>query len=189
MNKALYFNIIFILVLFVSLVSAIDVENTNIGFKDASNNALDNSVSGGFGQFTQSFFKYYGLDFNGIIILYVLFFVILFVLLDVISLVPFFESKVVQFFAAIIISLLIAISGAYADVAAFLFDISIKLTSGWNIFAIIIAVAILVALGLIMREIARYVKEKSDKAKAHIDGFKLASDVAVNNAYRKMHGE
>lgn len=184
MNKVLYSSLLVLFLLF-SLVSAEDsLTSSSNGFKVNSNVFLDKSVSGDFGTFTQQLFRADELDINKIIILYTLFFAILFVLLNFMQLTPFFNNKALAFIASLIISLLIAISGAYWSSAIFLLNLTSSFSGGWDLIAMSIVVFVILVIWISLKEVVYFFKKSKEVADAKTIGFKIAWDTAVNKLFR-----
>jgi len=121
------------------------------------------------------------------IILGVLFIVIFFIINDLAKLIPFFEGKPKSFIAAIIITLLVAVSGGMYESLMFLLSISNLISGlgslGWLGFVAVILILIIAGfvLGIGLRAMKKTLRtEEMENA-----GYKLGKDSALAMAYNK----
>ena len=147
MKKRVFVAFIFMMLLLVAgIVNAADVENKSLNFSIANNNvnnALEKDI-----QIPESLksvvavvfgIKEGSIDAADFIILVCLWVMLLLLIHEAVSIAPIFEKQYLSWSVAVIITLLIAITGAIRTMADFFFGIGgfIKILSEWTILKLV----------------------------------------------------
>jgi len=180
---------IILCLLFVLLLGFVYAEETvpqqanadvNIGkdFQSYSNNLLSKQIT--LPDYLQSPTKViFGLEDNSIdiqnfIVLFSIWFFLVFLIQAVLEIVPFFGEGFKSWLGAIIITLLISITGTITNATNWLFGFgwTISLMKEWGLLKIIFTVLLLVVLTFGLKKLLHIMKQGGEEGKASINGLK-----------------
>jgi hypothetical protein len=193
MNSKLYSSIFALLLAFSLASAALVTEPTNevkTQFQDSSNQVLDKPVTGEFSVLTNKLFRNSGdLTLNKAIIFYVLLILVFSLVLNVSSLVPFFDSRVKGFLIALVVALLVALSGAYTIVTEYLFSLAHSFTSSWANVALLGIVVVLFFVISYLGTLLKNMYRSQNVIANEMIGMKLGSDAALAKKESKINRE
>ncbi|MEK6898649.1 MAG: hypothetical protein AABW79_00960 [Nanoarchaeota archaeon] len=181
----------FMLFLFtLALSSSAEINDSQI--KDAIDKTLSKEIplNPELQKFTSALFKTEELSFSLFIILIVLSILSFSVLINILHLTPFFSKGITNIIGAICITLLIAITGAFYDIAVFIlgFGETFKFLERWSSGAIIFAIVIIIIVWFVLTKMLKWAKNYSEMEKAKHEGMEVGKELGFLKMMREMFG-
>ncbi|MBI2452312.1 hypothetical protein HYV50_04530 [Candidatus Pacearchaeota archaeon] len=195
MKKESYFIILFFLFLNLNLVnSAEEILNGtgNVDIKTGTNNILEKEI--GIPENLEIFSRVlFGLkagdkvDLQALVILIGLLVISLMLMKTIIEFMPFFENSLRGWLGAVIITLLIGVSGGFLLMADFLLDLGslFGLLEEWGLARVVISLLLLVGFFYLITTFIKFIKNKATVAEMEATGRNIGVASAIGKIQRE----
>jgi len=116
------------------------------------------------------------IDLQNFIVLFSIWFFLVFLIQAILEIIPFFGEGFKSWFGAIIITLLISITGSIRNAANWLFGFggAISLMKDWGLLKIIFTILILVILAFGLKKILHILKHGANKTENYAEGKRIS---------------
>jgi len=121
------------------------------------------------------------------IILIALWFILLLLIKDILEFTPFFNGEIIPWLASIVITTLVAISGAIRSMAIFFLNFGnlFGILEGKAGLAIFVALVIVIILGYGLNKLLKILRNSMELGKATQEGFSIRKFIEMIKVYNK----